>query len=71
MIVENDESDDLRRYKTLNSFCPTMGCNLISKWIKGYPPITHYWTMPLILGHSYHVGKPISSRIADTKVSRF
>jgi hypothetical protein len=36
-----------------------------------YPPITYYWTVPLILDHSYLVGKSTSSNIADTKVSGF
>jgi hypothetical protein len=35
------------------------------------PPITYYWTVPLILDHSYLVGKSTSSKIADTKVSGF
>ncbi len=35
------------------------------------PPITYYWTVPLILDHPYLVGKLASSKIADTKVSRF
>jgi hypothetical protein len=34
-----------------------------------YPPITYYWTVPLILDHSYVVGKLTSSKIVDTKVS--
>ncbi len=32
------------------------------------PPITDYWTVPLIVDHSYLVGKSTSSKIADTKV---
>jgi hypothetical protein len=36
-----------------------------------YPPITYYWTVPLILDHSYLVGKLTSSQIADTNVSGF
>jgi hypothetical protein len=36
-----------------------------------YFPITYYWTVPLILDHSYLVGKLSSSKIADTKVSKF
>jgi hypothetical protein len=35
------------------------------------PPITYYRTVPLILDHSYSVGKLSSSKIADTKVSGF
>ncbi len=35
------------------------------------PPITYYWTVPLILDNSYLVGKLTSSKIADTKVSGF
>jgi hypothetical protein len=35
------------------------------------PLITYYWTMPLILDHSYLVGKLTSSKIADTNVSGF
>jgi hypothetical protein len=34
-----------------------------------YPPVTYYWTVPLILDHSYLVGKLTSSKIPDTKVS--
>jgi hypothetical protein len=36
-----------------------------------YHPITYYWTVPLILDHSYLVGKLTNSKIADTKVSGF
>ncbi len=36
-----------------------------------YPPITYYWTVPVILDHSWLVGKSTSSKIADTKVSVF
>jgi hypothetical protein len=36
-----------------------------------YPPITYYWTVPLILDHSYLVGKLTRSKIADTKMSGF
>jgi hypothetical protein len=35
------------------------------------PPITYYWTVPLILDHSYRVGKLTISKIADAIVSRF
>ncbi len=35
------------------------------------PPITYYWTVPLILDHSYLVGRLTSLKIADTKVSAF
>jgi hypothetical protein len=38
---------------------------------RDYPPITYYWTVNLILDHSYHVRKSRSSKIADTKVSGF
>jgi hypothetical protein len=36
-----------------------------------YLSITYYWTVPLILDHSYLVEKLTSSKIADTKVSGF
>jgi hypothetical protein len=36
-----------------------------------YPLITYYWTVPLIVDHSYLVGKLTSSKIADAKVSGF
>jgi hypothetical protein len=36
-----------------------------------YHPITYYWTVHLILDHSYLVGKLTSSKIGDTKVSGF
>ncbi len=35
------------------------------------PPITYYWTVPLILDHSYLVEKLTRSKIDDTKVSGF
>jgi hypothetical protein len=37
------------------------------KYIK--PSITYYWTVPLILDHSYLVGKLKNSNIAETKAS--
>jgi hypothetical protein len=40
-------------------------------WSSCKPPITYYWTLPLILDYSYLVGKLTSSKIADTKVSGF
>jgi hypothetical protein len=33
------------------------------------PPITHYWTVPLFLDHSYPVGNLTNSKIAETKAS--
>jgi hypothetical protein len=42
-----------------------------SIWRYWYPPITYYWTVPLILDHSYLVGILTSSKIADAKVSGF
>jgi hypothetical protein len=36
-----------------------------------YPSITYYWTVPIILDHSYLIEKLTSSKIADTKVSGF
>ncbi len=35
------------------------------------PPITYYWTVSLIVDHSYLVGNLTSSKIADTKVPGF
>jgi hypothetical protein len=32
-----------------------------------YPVITYYWTVPLILDHSYLVGNLTNSKIAETK----
>ncbi len=32
-----------------------------------YPTITYYWTVPLILDHSYLVGNLTNSKIAETK----
>jgi hypothetical protein len=32
-----------------------------------YPPITYYWTVPLILDHSCLVGNWTISKIAETK----
>ncbi len=39
--------------------------------LEGTTSVTYYWTVPLILDHSYLVGKLKSSKIADTKVSGF
>jgi hypothetical protein len=39
--------------------------------LKRYLPITYYWTVSLILDHSYLIEKLTSSKIADTKVSWF
>ncbi len=39
--------------------------------VKDTPPITYYWTVPLILDHSNLDGKSTSSKTADTKVSGF
>ncbi len=36
-----------------------------------YHPIAYYWTVLLILDHSYLVGKLTSSKSVDTKVSGF
>ncbi len=33
-----------------------------------YPRITYYWTVPLILDHSYLIGNLINSKIAEAKV---
>ncbi len=43
----------------------------VENGVRTYPPITYYWIVPLILDHSYLVGKLTNSRIADTKVSEF
>jgi hypothetical protein len=32
-----------------------------------YPTITYYWTVPIILDHSYLVGNLTHSKIAETK----
>jgi hypothetical protein len=32
-----------------------------------YPPVTYFWTVPLILDHSYFVGNLTNSKIAETK----
>jgi hypothetical protein len=40
-------------------------------FLTNYPSITYYWRVPLLLDHSYLVGKLTSSKIADTKVSGF
>jgi hypothetical protein len=37
-----------------------------SKSFPCYPLITYYWTLPLILDHSYLLGRLTSSKIADT-----
>ncbi len=42
---------------------------LFELFVVSTPPITYYWTMPLILDHSYFVGKSTSSKIADIIVS--
>jgi hypothetical protein len=47
-------------------------CLVVSFWLAGKDHlITYHWTVPLILVHSYLVGKLTSSKIADTKVSGF
>jgi hypothetical protein len=38
-----------------------------SKVLPEYPSITYYWTMPLLLDHSYLVGNLTNSKIAETK----
>jgi hypothetical protein len=43
----------------------------VCKVLEIYLPITYYWTVSLILDHSYLVGKLTSLKIADTKVSGF
>jgi hypothetical protein len=37
----------------------------------GYPLITYYWSVPLILDHSYVVGKSTNLKVAERKVSGF
>jgi hypothetical protein len=44
---------------------------IASQRANNYAPINYYWTVPLILHHSYLVGKSTSLKIADTKVSGF
>jgi hypothetical protein len=39
--------------------------------VSDYFPITYYWTVHLILDHSYIVGKLTSSKIADQKCQDF
>jgi hypothetical protein len=51
-ILPYDVWSELRRNKTFSY----------------YPSITHYWTVPLILDHSYLVGKLTGWKIADTSV---
>jgi hypothetical protein len=45
--------------------------NFLAYYFDQYSPIIYYWTVPLILDHSYIVEKLTSSKIADTKVSGF
>ncbi len=65
--VENDWWEsfrDLNVHEVLvQPLCPTMLLKVLR-----YHPITYYWTVPLILDHSFLVGKLTSSKIADTKV---
>ncbi len=49
----------------------TVFCSWGGPRIGWYLPITYYWTVPLILGHSYLVWILTSLKIADTKVSGF
>jgi hypothetical protein len=35
-----------------------------------YPPITYYWTVPLILDHSYLVGNLTNAKFGETKAYR-
>ncbi len=44
----------------------TKDLNLKLSW---YPPITYYWTVPLILHHSYPVGRLTSSKLETKLVS--
>jgi hypothetical protein len=37
----------------------------LKQWI--YSTITYYWTLPLILDHSYLIGNFTNSKIAETK----
>jgi hypothetical protein len=46
-------------------------CRFHHNGVQLYPPITYYWTVPLILDPSYLVGKLTSSKIAHTKGSGF
>jgi hypothetical protein len=57
------ESKKNRREHTCNAGLSLVRC--------GYPLITYYWIVPLILDHSYLIGKLTSSKIADSKVSGF
>ncbi len=44
-------------------FCEREKCQRV---IERVPPITYHWTVPLILYHSYLVGKLTSLKTADT-----
>jgi sialidase-1 len=46
-------------------------CRNLCVSFSNYPPIIYYWTVPLILDHSYLVEKSTGSKIADIKVSGF
>jgi hypothetical protein len=52
------------RNVTFNNF-------FFSRFPIDYPLITYYWTVPLILDHSYLFGKSTSLKIGDKKVSGF
>ncbi len=67
-------SGQLRRKEVLldkDSMLRIFYINSIDFITERYPPIAYYWTVPLILDNSYLVGKSISLKIADTKVSGF
>jgi hypothetical protein len=59
--------EDLGKYEIIENLQIGTGANVSTD----YPLITYYWTMPLILDHSYLVGELTNSKIADTKVSGF
>jgi hypothetical protein len=56
-------------------FVRTKSCaEILYRWQSHYseifsnPPITHYWTVPLIVDHSNLVEKSTSSKIGDEKI---
>ncbi len=53
--------------QALNLSVQKSGVLIVS--LKNYTPITYYWTVPLILHHSYLVGNLTNSKIAETKAS--
>ncbi len=61
----NSVTEQIRRHRV--QMCCKIGREQGKTAHISYPPITYYWTVPLILDHSYLVGNLTNSIIAETK----